>query len=153
MDHTPPPAIRTALKSDDTSPNNLPHIKLADAPPPTVNSASTFSPTSPNIPGILSTTHTPRTSVSGPPGSSGWSSTAGFPRTHTGSTSIEGGRYRRKVAFETFDDLPDTLFTFTAQVSRRHHGPHSGPAGSGSQKKTRVATTGPDGEGWPRMLE
>jgi nucleotide-binding universal stress UspA family protein len=66
--------------------------------------------------GILSTTHTPRTSISGPPGSSGWSSGAGFPRTHTGSTSIDGGKYRKKVAFETFDDLPDTLFTFTAQA-------------------------------------
>ncbi|BEJ11695.1 hypothetical protein CspHIS471_0201550 [Cutaneotrichosporon sp. HIS471] len=94
---------------------NLPHIKLADAPPPSASSGS-FSPTSPNPPtGILSTTHTPRTSVSGPPGSSGWSN-VGFPRTHTDSMSIDGGKYRKKVAFETFDDLPDTLFTFTAQA-------------------------------------
>lgn len=120
MAYTPPPAIKPALRGehdDAHNHSNHPHIKLADAPPPVLNSA-TLSPTSPRLPGILSTTHTPRTSISGPPGSSGWSSsTTGFPRTHTGSTSIDGGKYRRKVAFETFDDLPDTLFTFTAQVS------------------------------------
>ncbi|BEI80992.1 hypothetical protein CcaverHIS002_0201520 [Cutaneotrichosporon cavernicola] len=119
MSHTPPPLIRPVLRASDDasmgSNTNLPHIKLADAPPPSASSGS-FSPTSPNPPaGILSTTHTPRTSISGPPGSSGWSN-VGFPRTHTDSMSVDGGKYRKKVAFETFDDLPDTLFTFTAQA-------------------------------------
>ncbi|GMK56254.1 hypothetical protein CspeluHIS016_0300940 [Cutaneotrichosporon spelunceum] len=123
MSHTPT-LIRPALRqSDDASIGaspNLPRIKLADSQPPSVTSAASasYSPSSPNPPtGILSTNNTSRDSVSGGPGSSGWSS-VGFPRTHTASTSIDldGGKYRKKVGFETFDDLPDTLFTFTAQA-------------------------------------
>jgi hypothetical protein len=50
----------------------------------------------------------------------GGSGGIGFPRTHTGDSTTLGteGKYRRKVGFEAFnDDQPDTLFTFTCQVS------------------------------------
>lgn len=59
--------------------------------------------------------HSPRGSISGL-GVTG----AGFPRTMTSGTNSsigDGGKYRRKVGFETFDAQPESLFTYTCQVS------------------------------------
>jgi hypothetical protein len=59
--------------------------------------------------------HSPRGSISGL-GVTG----AGFPRTMTAGTtsSVGDGKYRRKVGFETFDAQPESLFTYTCQVSQ-----------------------------------
>lgn len=105
MAHTSPSSLRPSLRTD-----GLPHVRLADGVSPA---------TSPTTGGAGQPLHsalaTPRTSISGGSGSGG----IGFPRTATESSATDGGRYRRKVGFETVDSpLPDTLNTLTAQVSR-----------------------------------
>lgn len=70
---------------------------------------------SPGLPG--SALASPRASYSAATGTTLGVSGVGFPRTHTGSSTVDG-KYRRKVGFEAFVPQPDALFTFTSQVSQ-----------------------------------
>lgn len=101
-----------------------PAIKMTVNPPAGDGTPQTLSPVSgTNTPSAAASFahqqghgHSPRGSISGL-GVTG----AGFPRTMTSGTnsSVGGeGKYRRKVGFETFDAQPESLFTYTCQVSR-----------------------------------
>lgn len=100
-----------------------PAIKMTVNPPAGDGTPQTLSPVSgTNTPSTAASFahqqghgHSPRGSISGL-GVTG----AGFPRTMTSGTnsSVGGeGKYRRKVGFETFDAQPESLFTYTCQVS------------------------------------
>lgn len=99
-----------------------PAIKMTVNPPVGDGTPQTLSPVSgANTPSTAASFayqqghgHSPRGSISGL-GVTG----AGFPRTMTSGTnsSVGDGKYRRKVGFETFDAQPESLFTYTCQVS------------------------------------
>ena len=127
--HTPPPALRPSLKfapgtgtgaSEPASAAST-TFSLPSARPDSV--ATTYSYATSTSGGTISAPPSatyPHSALASPRGSISTLHASGFPRTHTGDSATLGteGKYRRKVGFEAFnDDQPDTLFTFTCQVS------------------------------------
>lgn len=124
MTTTPPHNLKPMLKSAMAPGHDsaaTPHFVLPNRPE-SISIDGSIATTSPPPSATLSSHTYPHSALASPRGSISSalpsSTSAFFPRTHTQSSTVgPEGKYRRKVGFETFDDLPDTLFTFTSQVS------------------------------------